>query len=331
MADKNDGNYVRDQVHPEFTYDAPSGPEIPAVGAVAGASAIAPVSGPGTRIDPLMQWQAFSEQLRARRLAQEEARRQLEEGDEEKSDAQRALEDAETRQGVEAPDEGRMREAGQAYARQAPRTHYSDRGFQAEYESDTLDFSNASHQLAMGLHRHLSTVRHPIDKDYLLGDGESQVAAIDATTLQVGQVMTRKVVCVMPSTTIEQVASVCNRRGFSGVPVVNELHSLVGIVTLSDILRQIMSQPALSSFAQTGGTVLEQRALAVLDEPVRNYMHEKVICIAPEASVQEACALMLKHHIRRLVVAHGDVVKGIFSAQDAVRVMANMQPGSSAA
>lgn len=140
--------------------------------------------------------------------------------------------------------------------------------------------------------------------------------------LQVADVMTKRVVCVLESTTIEQVASICNRRGFSGVPVVNEQKGLIGIVTLRDILHQLIDKRSLSTYAEMGGEVLEQKALAILEDPVRLYMHREVITVTPETSVREACQLMLKHGIRRLVVARGDLVRGVFSAQDAVRVLA---------
>ncbi|MEZ0372022.1 MAG: HPP family protein, partial [Candidatus Sericytochromatia bacterium] len=138
-------------------------------------------------------------------------------------------------------------------------------------------------------------------------------------------VMTRKVVCVLESTTIEQVASLCNRRGFSGVPVVSQNQSLIGIVTMSDIMQQLIDKKSLSTYSEQGGEVLEQKALAILDEPVRNYMHSQVITVPPETTVREACQLMMKHRIRRLVVSRGDLVRGIFSAQDAVRVLATAE------
>lgn len=368
MADASSrGNYVRDQQHPQFTYDAPGDEEIPAVGAVAGTSAIAPVSSVGSGIDPILQWQAFSEQLKARRLAHEEAERQLaerqrrraagaddadaqagpadgedEDDNEPRSAAERALDAAEAAQsrtawpgggleseGSQLPEGSRMAEAGQAYAANAEATggtaRYSDRSFQADYEADTVEVSHAPNPLMLGLHRHLTTVNTPGAGSYIEGPQheEESPAVSQGRELMVGEVMTRKVVCVLPSTTIEQVASLCNRRGFSGVPVVNDKQHLIGIVTLSDILRQLLSQKSISGYADLGGGLLEQSALAVLDEPVRSYMHQRVITVVPETTVREACETMLKHRIKRVVVARGETVKGIFSAQDALQLMAS--------
>ncbi|PKL74744.1 MAG: hypothetical protein CVV27_18950 [Candidatus Melainabacteria bacterium HGW-Melainabacteria-1] len=189
-----------------------------------------------------------------------------------------------------------------------------------------VNLNHSGDPMVLGLQRYLSLVNEPIPdehmKAYEIGTDDSP-AADEIRELNVGDVMTRKVVCVLESTTIEQVASICNRRGITGVPVVDAKQSLIGIVTMSDIMRQLLDQKSLSTYAAQGGEVLEQKALAILDEPVRNYMHRKVVTVSPETGVSEACQLMMQHGIRRLVVARGDLVRGIFSAKDAVRVLSN--------
>ncbi|MEZ0370566.1 MAG: HPP family protein [Candidatus Sericytochromatia bacterium] len=184
-------------------------------------------------------------------------------------------------------------------------------------------FKKRVEPILLEVQQYLAGVKQPVP--------EGQIKLIESSGLDadpyeegllVGHVMTRKVVCVLESTSIEQVASLCNRRGFSGVPVVNDRHSLIGIVTLSDILHRMLDQKSLSTFAESGGEVLEQRALALLEQPVRNFLQRHVITVTPETSVREACQLMIKHGIRRLVVTRGELVRGIFSAQDAVRVLA---------
>jgi predicted transcriptional regulator len=191
-----------------------------------------------------------------------------------------------------------------------------------------VNFEHQADPMVLGLQRYLSMVNHPIPDEHLKAfeaHAPEEAGASSGHELTVAEVMTRRVVCVLESTTIEQVASICNRRGFSGVPVVNQNQALIGIVTLTDIMHQLLDQKSLSTYAEQGGEVLEQKALAILDEPVRNYMHRDVITVLPETTVREACQLMMKHRIRRLVVARGDLVRGIFSAQDAVQVLATAE------
>lgn len=193
--------------------------------------------------------------------------------------------------------------------------------FQQAYEQDLLQLEHTLNPIMAGLQHYLSIVNHPIPDQQIQVYAQPEVE-LTAGELLVGQVMSQKVACVMPSTTIEQAASLCNRRGFTGLPVVDEHHTLLGIVTLSDILRQILNHEALTTFALADGDVLRQEALAILDEPVRQYMHTDVITVMPETPVSEACRLMSHHGIRRVVVTRGRLVQGIFSAQDAVAVLA---------
>ncbi len=282
-------------------------------------------------MDPVDQWRAFSEKLKARReiLAETDARLQANEqapasrsqiphlynhGDSKEGGPQFTPQDSDQQR----PPDNRV---ANAYTAQ-------DKAFQENYEEDTVDISDRAQTAAHHLHRYLSTVKEPVPDEHLKAietsdhdDEERDVQELDS--LRVKDVMTRRVVCVLDSTTVEQVASICNRRGISGVPVLNQDQNLIGIVTVTDIIQHLVSDDAVSLFAEQGGEVLEQKTLAVLDEPIRGYMSEDVITIAPESTVQEACRLMMDHHIRRLVVVRGKKVKGVFSAQDAVHVLAS--------
>lgn len=298
MYEKNIvGTYFKEEQFPTFKTDA--GKEPPAISPVSrlgGVSSLAPISGLVSVHDPLDQWRSFSERLRERRLSHEGLQNQ--------------------------PIQQQARRSGPI---QAP-----DQQYQKAYESDMVNISSQGSQhdpLYMNLQRYLSLVNHPIPDEekraYVIGDDEEHTNPDGR--LRVGDVMTRHVVCVLESTSIEQVASLCNRRGFTGVPVINANRALIGIVTLTDILNHLFEQKSLSTYANTTGEILEQQALAILEEPVRNYMHRNVVTVSPSTPVKEACQLMMQQKIRRVVVTKGDVVKGIFSAQDAVKVLAGAE------
>lgn len=298
MYEKNIvGTYKISQEYPVFSYeDDHKTPSVPAVAPAHSSTPVLAVHGAASLADPIAQWRSFSEQLRNRRLARQ------------------AVSD-----GQKQPSQGHV---------SAPQQQGNsiDQQYQKAYEMDKLNLSSGgtSDPLYMNLQRYLSMVNHPISdedkKTYIIEDPEDHPHP--GGPLRVADVMTRRVVCVLESTSIEQVASICNRKGISGVPVVNAQRSLVGIVTLTDIINHLFEQKAITTYAHTDGEVLEQQALAILDEPVRNYMRREVITVHPSTTVKEACRLMLEKRIRRVVVTQGDLVKGIFSAQDAVRVLA---------
>lgn len=309
MTEKNViGTYNRKDFYPEFGYESPEEEAIPAVDyTVPTLSRVAAIRGVTGNVSPIDQWRAFSERLRDRRLAKESLDSRLQQ-----------------------PKPGR---ALRPHPRPQPKQN-REQQFQRTYEQDMVDINKNLDPMVLGLQRYLSLVNHPIPDEHLKAyeteyvDDEHPAATgevvseTDTSILRVQEVMTRKVVCVIESTTIEQVASICNRRGFSGVPVLNDRQGLIGIVTLTDIINQLFNNRSISYYSEQGGKVLEQKALAVLDEPVRNYMHRDVITVPPECPVREACEIMMRHNIRRVVVTRGDIVRGIFSAQDAVKVLA---------
>lgn len=299
MYEKNIvGTYFKEEQYPTFKTDAGKAP--PAISPVSGpggVSGLAPISGVVSGHDPVELWRSFSERLRERRLSHQ----------------------AVQEQGLPAPTSRR------AVPALAP-----DQQYQKAYESDMVNISSQGSQhdpLYMNLQRYLSLVNHPIpdeEKRAYVTDDDEEHPNPDGR-LRVADVMTRRVVCVLESTSIEQVASLCNRRGITGVPVINAHRALIGIVTMTDILNHLFEQKSISTYANTTGEILEQQALAILEEPVRNYMHREVITVSPGTPVKEACQLMMQHKIRRVVVTKGDLVKGIFSAQDAVKVLAGAE------
>lgn len=308
MTEKNVvGMYnIKDQ-YPVFGYGNDDEARVDPVNySVVGPSAVSAIRGGVAGMDAVQQWRGFSEQLRQRRETAERMHQQL-----------------------DNPSQGTSQQQALPQKKNnPPRQH--DTQFQRSYEQDMVRISSQSDVTTWGLQKYLSEVRHPVPdehlKTYETPDDLHEEDSYDIDALLVKDVMVRKVVCILESTTLEQVASICNRRGITGVPVVNQTKGLIGIITMSDITKEIFSQAAVSSFAsQEGGEILEQQSLALLDLPVREFMHRKVITAPPETTVREACRLMMENNIRRLVIARGDVVKGIFSAKDAVRVLAGAE------
>jgi len=74
--------------------------------------------------------------------------------------------------------------------------------------------------------------------------GEGQAHA--ALSKRVSEVMTTPVVAASPVTDIRRIARVMLDHDVSGVPIVNEAGRLVGIISHSDILRAVVTDPPLS-------------------------------------------------------------------------------------
>ncbi|MBI5032383.1 MAG: CBS domain-containing protein [Chloroflexi bacterium] len=119
---------------------------------------------------------------------------------------------------------------------------------------------------------------------------------------RVGQVMTREVVAVTPSTSLLELKEIMRKRRISGVPVVDDNGDLVGVISLEDLLR---------AFEQ--GT---------LNATVGERMSTTLITIRETDSVDAAVAKFQQTGVGRLpvlnswgqlvgVLTKGDVTRGL--------------------
>jgi predicted transcriptional regulator len=109
--------------------------------------------------------------------------------------------------------------------------------------------------------------------------------------------MTTEVVTVTPATPIKRVAQLLTRHRISGVPVLTDDGTVLGVVSEADILRGERGIPL------TAGEAMTSPALT----------------IAPVASVNEAARIMTARGINRLPVVQDGRLVGIVSRADLVR------------
>lgn len=113
------------------------------------------------------------------------------------------------------------------------------------------------------------------------------------------EIMVREVVSTRPSCMVEEVTRVLYHHGISGLPVCDENHCVIGIVTEADILGRTTGQ-----------------------DTVADIMKTPVFTVAEDAPLEEIAVLLTEKKIKRVpVVADGKLV-GIVSRADVVRALA---------
>lgn len=112
----------------------------------------------------------------------------------------------------------------------------------------------------------------------------------------VRDIMTTNPLTVTETTTIHETARLMSRHRITGLPVLNEAHRVIGIVSESDL------------FTKKGNSV-------------GDVMTREVISITSDTSVEILTHLLTDHRIRRLPVIDGDKLVGIVSRADIVRMM----------
>lgn len=145
--------------------------------------------------------------------------------------------------------------------------------------------------------------------------------------MRVYELMTRDVVAVTPDTPLKEVARLMVDRGISGVPVVDEEGTVLGVVSESDFTlkkrgREYVSTSPLAWIFGDARRLRHERAL-IEARTARDAMTAPAVTIEGKvASVREAAVVMAEHKINRLPVTESGRLVGIITRGDILRLYA---------
>jgi len=150
-------------------------------------------------------------------------------------------------------------------------------------------------------------------------------------------IMNRNVFSVPEEMTTHELAGFFTEKMISGAPVLNDSGKLVGVVSLSDIVRndsqrarivkdKVQSQTALHGWENKANEdEIEQLHIETDDGmTVREIMTPLVFQVGEHAEVSEMADLMIDGRIHRLFVTRDEQLVGIVTALDMMRVFRNM-------
>ena len=141
--------------------------------------------------------------------------------------------------------------------------------------------------------------------------------------------MATEVVYVGPRDTVREALELMLQNHVSAVPVVDGRGRCIGVLSTTDIanLTQELDED-LMALNRTRGfahqMMLERLAQSdMATESVQAVMTEGVIRVGPSATVAQAAAEMVRHHVHRVIVTdEGQRLLGIVSAMDVLRALA---------
>ena len=133
------------------------------------------------------------------------------------------------------------------------------------------------------------------------------ISSSSVDLLNARDVMNTPVVAALPAASVREVATYMLLGGFSGLPIVTEDGTVLGIVTELDILRTLRA-----------GKPLETTR-------VDEIMTTEVISVEPSTPVDQIMRILDAEHIQRLPVLEGDRIVGVVSRPDIMRAAVNPQ------
>jgi CBS domain-containing protein len=136
--------------------------------------------------------------------------------------------------------------------------------------------------------------------------------------------MTRDPVCVSPSTTIRELGRVFEENEISGVPVVNQLGKVIGLVSKTDLIRACSEGTADIPPAFLFEVLCEQgaddEANEAIPEPlvcVDDFMTEDPVTVPLGEPIASVAKLMFDRRIHRVIVVdEEDMPLGIITSLD---------------
>ena len=138
-------------------------------------------------------------------------------------------------------------------------------------------------------------------------------------------VMTRNVISVPPDATIAEAVELMLERSISGLLVVDNSGTLVGIVTEGDLLRrdEIGTRRHRSWWLRLIASPSRQAAdfTRTHGRKVADVMTHDVLAVDAKAPLTDIVALMEEHRVKRVPVLEGDRVVGVVSRADLLRAL----------
>ncbi len=151
------------------------------------------------------------------------------------------------------------------------------------------------------------------------------------------EIMTPNVLTARADWSIQTLAELFLSNLISGAPVLDEDEHLVGVVSVTDVLRHTRGNPAgtherpdthdfylhgLENYSRE-----DIRALQLDDDAemlVRDIMTSVVFDVGPDTRAQDIADTMIKGRIHRVFVTDNKKVVGVISAQDMLKLVRDM-------
>lgn len=142
----------------------------------------------------------------------------------------------------------------------------------------------------------------------------------DVSTLLVRDVFSESPVVLSEDQTLGDAYEVLVGESISGIPVTDAGGDLVGVVAASDLL--VALAPLLDPQEETPDASALRALQALKESPLSEHVQGPALTCGEQTPLIEACQLMVREDVHRLVVVAADEIRGVISSLDVVRAVA---------
>lgn len=145
------------------------------------------------------------------------------------------------------------------------------------------------------------------------------------------EIMSTNVFTITRETTIEKIAHMFADNNISGVPVVDGMNRVIGMVTQKDLLYKDV-EPRFPAVVEILGGLIFLKGVKHYNEELRKLVATKaedvmtkvVITVGEDVEVEKVAELMAERDVNRIPVIRDDKLVGIISRADIIKYIAKM-------
>jgi CBS domain-containing protein len=153
----------------------------------------------------------------------------------------------------------------------------------------------------------------------------------DFATLCASDVMQTSLITVRASDPLSEVERVLADAHISGVPVLDDNDSIIGVLSMSDLVNSYAEDDDLPVGADYRDLeedadpteVVAYRRTAGPDLCAGDLMTTEISCVAPSASLREVARTMVGQQVHRVLVVERSRVMGLVTTLDVLRALAD--------
>lgn len=137
----------------------------------------------------------------------------------------------------------------------------------------------------------------------------------------VKEIMSTNVITVSPETSLKELGQLIKDKKISGVPVVDESESLIGVITITDLLRllnQIYQWKKLEK-GEDGPSLRQMLEQEKTNAKVKDLMTKSILALSEDDTLDEVMKKMFDNKIHTLPVISDGKIVGVIGKKDLIK------------